>query len=291
MKILVTGSKGFVGKRVVSELKNRKHNIIEFDLANGQDILNKNHIKEALKGADAIIHLAAIIENSSPCLWEVNVNGTKTLLDEAIKAHIDKFVLLSSTGVYGFTKENVDEETPTAPENNYEKSKLEAEKEVLSRQEEISVSIVRSAMVFGANEYWKKMFRMLDKNYPLPCDGKNTFQIIFVEDLARAIALVLEKGQDGEVYLAAGEDKLSLNAFCESIKSIIGKEGKMKHIPSWIALIFGKIFRAKIISPENIRHLSKERNYDISKIEALGYKQKYCIKEAIEKTIDEIAEL
>jgi len=145
-------------------------------------------------------------------------------------------------------------------------------------------------MVFGANDYWKKMFRMLEKDYPLPCDGKNTFQVIFVEDLARAIALVIEKGEDGETYLVSGEEKHSLNSFCETAKTMLGlPNAKMKHIPAWVAIILGKILRIKVMTLENIRHLCKERNYDISKIKKLGYCQKCCIRDAIEKTIDEMA--
>ena len=290
MKVLVTGSSGFVGRHVVSELKNRKHEVHEFDLSKGDDMLDKAHLKKALKGIDAVIHLAAIVENGNPKLWETNVEGTRRVIDAAVGAKAEKFVYLSSTGVYGDTKGEVNEKSRTAPENDYEKSKLEAEKIVLERQEEISVSVVRSAMVFGANDYWKKMFKMLEKGYPLPCKGTNHFQVIDAADLARALALALEKGEDGETYLAAGEDTLTLNEFCEAGKEALGfaKKGKVGHMPAWLALLMGKILGMGVLTKENIRHLGKERRYDIRKIKALGFSQKRSIRDSIKDVAESL---
>jgi nucleoside-diphosphate-sugar epimerase len=286
MKVLVTGSSGFVGRHVVAELKNRKHEVREFDLSNGDDMLDKAQLKKALKGTDAVIHLAAIVENGSPRLWEVNVEGTRNVIDEAIAAKAERFIYLGSTGVYGVAKGEVSEKSRAAPENDYEKSKLEAEKIVLERQEEISVSVLRSAMVFGANDYWKKMFRMLEKNYPLPCPGTNHYQDIDAADLARALVLVLEKGEDGETYLVAGEDAPTLNEFCEMGKEALGKKGKMRHMPARLAPLMGKLLGMSLLTKENIRHLGKERRYDLRKIKALGFSQKRSMKDSIMDAVE-----
>ena len=74
----------------------------------------------------------------------MNVEGTRNVIDEAVAAKAERFVYLGSTAVYGETKGEIGEKSHVAPENDYEKSKLEAEKIVLERQEEISVSVVRS---------------------------------------------------------------------------------------------------------------------------------------------------
>jgi UDP-glucose 4-epimerase len=291
MNVLVTGSSGFVGKNLVAELKNKNYSVSEFDMSNGKNILDKEHVSKALRGIDTVIHLAAIVENDNPNIWKVNVEGTKILIDEAVKQRIKKFVFLSSTGVYGFTRSEVSEKTPVSPENIYEKSKVEAEHVVLNRQEEINVSVVRSAMVFGANIYWEKMFKMLKKKTPLPCNGKNTFQIIYVKDLVRALILVMKKGLAGEIYLISGKETHTLNDFCKEVKVLLGEKSKVKNMPQWLALLMGKIFRVKILTRENIRHLSKERKYNIEKIRALGFEQKYFLKKAIEETIEELKQI
>lgn len=287
MKILVTGAKGFVGKEVCAELIRKGHKIIEFDATSGHDIMDKSQLAQKMKGINAVVHLAAIVENSNPKLWEVNVGGTTNVVEAAEKAKVDKVVFLSTTGVYGFTHGAVNEKTPTQAENAYEKSKVEAEKIVLEAASggKIEACVVRSAMVFGANGYWKNMFHMLEKKYPLPCNGRNKYQIIYVKELARAIALVLSKGKSGEVYLVAGKEKPTLNEFCEMVQTELGLEKGVGHIPSWIGILLGKLMGLKLLTTENVRHISKERNYDTRKIQKLGWKQKITLTKAIAQTI------
>lgn len=285
MKVLVTGSKGMIGKEVVSELKNNNINTIEFDKKNNGDILDEKKLNEKMKGVDVIIHLAGIIDEKNPDLWKINVEGTKKVLQSAINAKAKKIIFLSSTAVYGNTKSPVDEDTKINPQNNYGKSKAEGEKIILSAKNKINVCVIRSAMVFGLNEYWKKMIKMLEKKYPLPTSGKNTYQIIYSKELARAIITVIKKGKNGEIYLIAGNEKPTLNEFCEMIQEEKGLEKKINHVPTWIGIIIGKIFRIKLLAPENIKHISKERNYNTTKIKKLGWRQKTPLREAIKEVI------
>lgn len=290
MKILVTGSKGFVGKEATAELKRKKYSIVEFDAAEGCSILDKKKLAQKMKGVDAVVHLAAIVENTNPKLWEVNVGGTTNVIEAAEKARAKKILFLSTTGIYGFTHGAVNEKTPTKAENNYEKSKVECEKMILEANEgrKISANIVRSAMVFGANNYWKGMLWMLKKKYPLPCSGKNTYQIIYVKELARAISTVLAKGKGGEIYLAAGKEKPTLNEFCEMAQEELGIGKGIKHIPSWLGILIGKLAGIKLLTAENIRHISKERDYDTRKIEKLGWKQKTPLAQAVKEVAKEL---
>jgi UDP-glucose 4-epimerase len=288
MRVLVTGSGGLVGKEVISALKQKKHKIIEFDLVNGKSILNENQLLNSLKGIDAVIHLAGIIENENPSLWKINVEGTQQVTSAAIKSKVKKLIFMSSTAVYGNTKEKVDETTQIDPENDYEKSKVEGEKIVLSAKNKLGAIVIRSAMVFGPNEYWRKMFHMLEKDYPLPCSGKNTFQVVYTKELARAIVQILTHGENGEIYLVSGKEKKTLNEFCEMVQKEMGIKIGVKHIPTFIGILAGKILRMKVLTKENIRHLSKERNYDISKLEKTGYKQKISLEKAIKEVIDEL---
>lgn len=288
MKILITGSNGFLGKELVKNLE-KKNKIVKYDFSEGKNILDRGKLFESLKGVDLIIHLAAIIENENPNLWEVNVKGTKTLIEEAVKQKVKKIIYLSSTGVYGCPTEKVNENSKTNPENNYEKSKLEAENILLAQQEKICINIIRSAMILGANPYWQKMFLMLKKDFPLPLKGENTFQVTPINELIRAIELLIKKGKCGETYLIACEEKFTLNKFCEISKKHLGvKNIKVKHVPAFVGELFGKIIKSKTLTAENIRHLGKERHYDLGKIKKLGYKQKETLKNQIKKIITEL---
>jgi nucleoside-diphosphate-sugar epimerase len=287
MKVLITGSSGFVGKEVAKEIR-KKHTVIEYDLNEGKSILNSSQLEKEMKKADYVIHLAGIIENESPKLWEINVSGTKKVVNAAKKTNIKKLIFMSTTGVYGFTKDTINEKSKVRPENNYEKSKVHGERIVLNAaSEKMQVCVVRSAMVFGANEYWKKMFKLLVKKYPLPCSGKNKFQIIYVKELARAISAVLAKGKNKEIYLASGKEKPTLNGFIEMIQTELGLPKGVKHIPEFIGVLVGRLTGMKLLTRENIRHLSKERIYSTNKIQKIGWKQKITLKESIIEVVSE----
>lgn len=285
MKFLVTGSEGFVGKLLANELKKQGHTIIGFDLANGDDILEKKQLIKKMKNVDGVFHLAAIIDNENKDLKKINVEGTKNVVSAAVDSRVKKFVFLSSTGVYGFTTNKVDERTKTNPSTNYEISKVEGEELVLEHQEELNVCVLRSSMILGNNNYWKKMFKMIKNGWPLPMKGTNSFQVIYVKDLIGALIKVMQNGETGEVYLVAGKDCLSLNEIYLLVRKIYGKNERILHISPTIALIIGKLFRIKLLSKDNIRHLSKERNYSLKKISELDWKPKYSVEDALKEII------
>jgi nucleoside-diphosphate-sugar epimerase len=287
MKILVTGSNGFVGKTLVSKLKLLNHQIVEFDLFNGNNILNKREIRKKIKGVDIVFHLAAIINNDNKNLFEINVKGTKNIVECAVSQRVQKFIFLSSTAVYGSTKNIVDENTKLCPVTNYEKSKVDAEKIVLTHQEEININIIRSSMVFGANNYWKGLLKMIKKGFPLPINGKNIFQVIDVNDLCDSLIFIMKKGDAGEIYLVAGQEDLTLNEVYVLIRKIYGLSERVVHIPQTIALFVGKIVNNKLLNRENFRHLSKERKYNISKIKKIGWKPNYKLEDSIKRVIKE----
>ncbi|MDD3159375.1 MAG: NAD(P)-dependent oxidoreductase [Candidatus ainarchaeum sp.] len=287
-KIMVTGSNGFLGREVVKKLKEKNYKVIEFDISNGLDILDKKQLSKKLACVDAVIHLAGIIENTNPNLYDINVTGTKNLIECAIEEKVKKIVFLSSTAVYGFTKGQIDEETEINPENEYEKSKVEGEKLLFKNSKKIEFNIIRSAMIFGPNDYWRSMFKLLKKNFPLTSNGLNKFQIIYVLNLANLIIKILENGKNNEIYLASDKEKISLIDFCRIVKKKLTGKENVRTIPTFIALIIGKITGKKIINKENIRHISKERNYNTNKIKKIGYVQEYSQESAINETIKEL---
>ncbi|MFA6268912.1 MAG: NAD(P)-dependent oxidoreductase, partial [archaeon] len=117
MKVLLTGSSGFLGKEVLKVLCKNKHTVIEFDISNGKNILNQEQIETEMKKASCCIHLAGIVENENPALWKINVEGTKNIAHAAEKTKLKKLIFMSTTGVYGFTTREVNEKTPVTPEN------------------------------------------------------------------------------------------------------------------------------------------------------------------------------
>ncbi len=166
-KILVTGGGGYVGTVLVEELlKNNFHVTVvdTFWFGNYLDTHdNLNIIKEdirnlsinSIKGHQIIIHLANIandptVEMDPELSWNVNVLGTHSLIDKASRAGVEHFIFGSSGSVYGIKEEqNVTEDMELIPISTYNKTKMIAERVIMSYSKNLLVHCVRPATVCG----------------------------------------------------------------------------------------------------------------------------------------------
>jgi nucleoside-diphosphate-sugar epimerase len=288
MKVLVTGSTGFIGKKLVSKLKQRKHLVKEFSKETGNDVRNLNQVNSALKGMDTVIHLAAILDESHKDLMDVNVKGTENFCIACEKNKV-KLVFLSSVGVHGNEEKEITEKTEYNPLTKYEKSKMLAEKTVLSFQETTEVLVIRSALVLGANDYWKKIISLIKKNFPLIGSGNNIFQTIYIEELVQAIVFLTERTNgSGEIFIVSEKQKHSLKQVIEMIQEELGIKKEIKTIPKIAGKILGLITGNPLLKNEYIERLNKTRNYSIQKLELMGWKPMYSTRGAIKETIKEL---
>jgi len=180
-------------RSLIKALKKKGHRVRDFDLDLGKDLLDKGQCEQACRGIDAVFHLAAVLDEKSKQLLEVNVNGTENVLEAAAKQRCRQFVFLGTVGVNAGVKGEVDEESSFRPVTAYEKSKAQAEKIVWNSQEMLPVTIVRSALVLGPNKYWQGIVDLVRKGFPLIGGGKQVWQTVFVDDLVSALVFVLGK--------------------------------------------------------------------------------------------------
>lgn len=299
MKILVTGSSGLIGTEVCRQLRQKNVEIIEFDHQTKNDISNPEQLLQKTKGCDAVIHLAAILdENASENqIWKTNVDGTKNVLEASAQNRVSRILFLSSVGIYGNKPGPKTEETPQNPETNYEKSKAEAERLVISYQELVPFTILRSALVIGPNQYWKQILKVVKSNFPLIGNGHNQWQTIHYKDLANAVVFFLfSDAAENEIFLVAGEDKPTLKELVETVRTQVGLKNPVPTIPLWLGTILAKLLGAwlsiqhkpNILSSQNIQRLLHDRNYDLTKIHAYGWKAKYNYSNSLKETISEI---
>ncbi len=290
MKILVTGSYGFVGKKLVSALKGKGHSVKEFDISLGNDLLSKQHCLEACKGVKAVYHLAAVLDEKAGNLFEVNVKGTENILLAAAKQRCGQFVFLSTVGVNAGVKGTVDEESQFKPVTPYEKSKAKAEQLVLDFQETLAITIIRSALVLGPNQYWRKITSLVAKGFPIIGGGKQEWQTIYIDDLVSALLFVLGKKQCiGETFVVAEQEKNSLRELYAAVQKELGVDTKIRTVPKWLAKLMALLLRLRgkksIVSNQHIERLARERNYNTGKINALGWKARTGMREAVKKTM------
>lgn len=107
MKVLVTGSEGIIGTVVKQVLQDDGHEVVGFDIANGQDICKPHHVQNAIRGCDAVVHLAALLGQEGDAANEimaVNLLGTWHVLAAAAQVQVKRVVFFSSVDVLGVFK-------------------------------------------------------------------------------------------------------------------------------------------------------------------------------------------
>lgn len=298
MKVLVTGSNGFVGKELVKELKRQEHNVEGFDRSDGKDILDLRQVKQAVKGKNAVYHLAAVLDETKPKqMLKVNVEGTENVVETAAKANVGQLIYLSSVGVHGNAGGKIDETAEIKPGTMYETSKARAEKIVWESQEMLPITIIRSALVLGPNQYWKNIVKLVGRGFPIIGGGKNHFQTIYINDLVSALVFVLGKRECfGERFIVAGEETPTLMQLYKMIQKELGVSEEPKTIPVWLgkvvayaSLVKARIGREKtVLLPQHVQRLVRERYYNTGKIRAAGWTPKYGTEMAIKETVREM---
>jgi len=188
--IIVIGGSGFVGSRLILDYKNLS--FINFDknqspffpsITTIGNICNKSDLIFE-KNVDTVVLLAAEHkDNVSPksLYYDVNVKGTKNVLDAMDKAGISNLIFTSSVAVYGLNKKNPDENHPFDPFNDYGKSKLEAEFLIKEWYENDpknkSITIIRPTVIFGERNRGN-VYNLLKQIYSKKmCDLVNIFFI------------------------------------------------------------------------------------------------------------------
>ena len=167
MNILVTGACGYKGNVLVPKLLNAGHSVIAFDIMwFGNDLQMHSKLKVIkgdvrniaeipLEGVDAIIHLSSVANDPAGDLdpkltWEISALATMQLIDRAARLGIKHFIYASSGSVYGLKDEaQVTEDLTLVPLSEYNKTKMVAERVVLSYSNQMVVQVVRPATVCG----------------------------------------------------------------------------------------------------------------------------------------------
>ncbi len=290
MKIAVTGSNGLIGRELVKRLRQKKFEVIECTRRNC-DVRDKEKVKSALAKSDIVIHTAAVLEEDSPELFEVNVKGTENVLEACSEIGVQQFIFLSSVGVYGAAPGIKNENSPKNPVTGYEKSKAMAEEKVLGYQEVFPVTIFRPAIIVGRNKYWDGIIKLVKKNFPLIGNGKNHWQLVCQEDVIEAIVFAVNNEDCyGETFIIAEKNPMTLKELVEFIRKETGMKGKTRTIPYWIGMMLAHINNlihvVPLLTPAYLERMGRDRIYSIKKIESTGFKVKDSAKDCLKKILN-----
>jgi nucleoside-diphosphate-sugar epimerase len=278
MSILITGGTGFIGSRLSLLCKERGFNVrvlgqenTEAEKQNSKLLKEKGvevilssvseieKVSESFSGVDVVIHLAAAQHEMNipdEKFREVNVNGTKNLVETSIKNRVKRFVYGSTIGVYGKLEGIIDEDSSCSPVNIYGKTKLEAEKLVQNYSDKIETVIIRIPETYGPGDRrLLKLFKGIKKNvFFIIGSGKNLHHPIFITDLAEGLILAASKNNAaGKTFLFAGKSAITTNEMVSAIAESLDKKNPWLKVPlfpmMFIAAVFEMIFRPLGIQP------------------------------------------
>jgi UDP-glucose 4-epimerase len=230
--ILVTGSNGFVGQYFIKNYA-KKYNIKTFSF------LNDNFDDLDLNGVDTVVHLSALVHQMGGVSYEeyekINVVQTLELAKKAKESGVKHFVFMSSVKVYGEeTNVAYSETTPCKPEDEYGKSKLKAENELLTLEsDDLKVSIIRTPIVYGygVKANIKNLISLVQKVSVLPFgDIQNRRSMVYIGNLCFFMDVVIEKRLSG-IFLAADDRSVSTTELIELIAHALGKKVYLLRVP------------------------------------------------------------
>lgn len=233
MKILITGSAGFLGKNLVRKLKER-YEVTGIDRNKSEwtdreiDLTDKKAVRKAVEEIkpDVIIHTAALTnveycETHREEARAINVGGTSNLVD-SIRGAGMKFIFISSDYVYDGKKGDFDEESPTRPISWYGQNKLDAERIIQMFKDYL---ILRSSVIFGWDPGGKNFFMQLCENQKNKKEMRVPIDQIsnptYIELIKEIITRSIEKNLQG-IFIATGPESMTRYDFALKIADVCG---------------------------------------------------------------------
>jgi len=247
MKILITGSNGFLGKALCSALG--EHEIIGYDLPD--DITDIDNIREKIKEADIVVHAAAMA-NLNDCMenmtemYSVNVKATADigLLCSYFKTPL---IFISTCCVYGNTFDEIEYEDKTLPRTNepYACSKYAAEI-LLRGTPYLRYTIVRAGTIYGVGMR-KELFPFIaldsvlrGETIHVHGDGEQTRQYIYISDLVDCLKKVIKNQEkvNRETLNVCGNRATSVKQVIEQVETMVGIKAKTMKVTDRYSQIY-----------------------------------------------------
>jgi nucleoside-diphosphate-sugar epimerase len=306
MKVLVTGGAGFLGINLIRYLLERGHECVSLDIADFDypekdritvvkgDIRVRKDVEKAMQGVDQVVHTAAALPLYSPKdIYTTDVEGTRMVLDVAHQQKVKRFVMISSTAVYGIPDHHpLYENDRLEGVGPYGQAKIQAEMVCLEyRGKGMVVPVIRPKSFVGPERLG--VFAMLydwaldGHNFPMIGNGKNRYQLLDVEDLCQAIYLCMTL-PDETVNDTFNIGAKVFTTMKQDYQAVLNAAGKGKHImgfpaaPAILALRFLEMLHLSPLYKWVYETASKDSFVSIEKAErVLGYKPKYSNKDAL----------
>lgn len=317
MNALVTGGTGFTGSHLVRRLLAEGWDAIVLDHKPGMfaeeletegadvrigSVTDPEALRSASEGQDVIFHLAAAFRDMTAprdTYWNVNVEGTRNVLEAAVEHQVSKVVYCSTQGVHGHVDNPPgDETTPVEPEDYYQETKYEGELVCQEYIEDgLDVTIIRPTAIYGPGDPGRflMLFKMAKTgNFLMFGDGKTTYHPVYIENLVDLFLLAARHPRSsGETYIGADRNYYTLNDLVREVGRAIDVDVRIRHLPFWpmwaVSAAVEAVCKPLGISPPLFRRRAdwfrQVRAFRIDKaVEELGYEPRVDLPEGLRRT-------
>jgi nucleoside-diphosphate-sugar epimerase len=309
-KYLIIGGSGFVGSFLINELLDK--NISNLDknpspyfnkITTIGDIRNKDELIFDSNINSVVLLAAEHRDDISPVslYYDVNVEGTKNVLDAMDASGIKNLIFTSSVAIYGLDKLNPNESNPADPFNHYGKSKWKAEQEIKKWYNDDpqgkSVTILRPTVIFGEHNrgnVYNLLKQISSGRFMMIGKGENKKSMAYVGNIAALIKNFIEKNEVGyNVFNYADKPDFSMTELTNLIEEKMGIKLSSIKIPYFIGLIGGYIIdlisiltkKKFSVSSVRVKKFCASTQFDSDKVHKV-FKSPYTLQEGFNKTLE-----
>lgn len=308
MKHLITGGSGFIGNLTARRLRERGEEVRVLDIwadpsrPSGieyveSSVLNRDGVGAAVRGVDVVHHNAALVAQTDAGrdYWNVNVEGTRIVVEEAAKAGVKAIVHVSSTAAYGIPpKGAITSETPLKPVEPYGKSKRAGEliAEEICSSHQIPLITIRPRATLGAGRLgiFQVLFEWIKENRNVYVIGSGNikFQFIHAHDLMDFYMLALDAGKSGTYNV--GTDRFgTLRGELTELIRYAGSKSQVRSLPEGLTIQTLRLLywlRLSPLVPWHYLTYHKECYFDVEPLLQMGWKPKYSNAEMLRESYD-----
>ena len=304
MKVLVTGGTGFTGKALVRRMLDEGHEVVALDYKEGYKsaeirdwgaelvlgtITDPATVDRCMRGVQIVHHVAAAFRELNvprSHYHDVNVEGTRLLLQAALEQGVRKLVYCSTCGVHG----NVDhppggEDAPIQPADYYQETKYEAEPIVLDYVAKgLKSTILRPAAIFGPGDTgrYQMIFKQLKRGwFPMFGSGQVLYHSLYIDNFLDAFVLSMDEDRGvGQAYLIADDHYVTIKDLVRRSAQAMGTEVRFVHLPVWPIVAAGYVVEVACkpfgieppVHPRRVDWYRQTRAFKIDKAKRdLGY--------------------
>lgn len=316
MRILVTGATGFLGSALTAELLRRGERVRVLARDEGRaraclgqavdvitgEITSREQVGRAVAGVEVVYHLAGRLYHPAlpaQLYQQTHVEGTRVLLACCQEeSQLKRIVYCSTTGIYGVTGSRpAAEDTPDAPTNPYESSKLAGEHLALAAcTHGLPLCVARPGLVYGPGDlHLLGLFRAIKRGlFRVIAGGRALLHPIYIDDLVAALLLCAGCPQaQGRCYNLAGERPVMVCELATEIARTLGYALPAASLPLWLAYLLADLctllpglrgHRAPL-TRSRVDFLTHSRVYDISRARnELGFQPGVGLAEGLQQT-------